>query len=151
MLRENLLNNNALNSKNNNSLISSVLTSQQNTHQWLTVKREKDLQSLLPFYINICQKHQNKSKWILIINPDNNSLSQLSHQSNMDISKVLRVNIPSKNLDIECIAKALNTGNCATVIVSKSQLKKGDVKQLSKIAKKGKTQCIIVENNITIH
>lgn len=147
MFSSNSLNINSLSLNKNSKLVNKV----SQPHQWMAIKDINNNQELFQLYNNICQKYQTRNKWILMINPEDESLEQLASQNKYDVSRILRVNIKTKNIDINCIEKALSKGNCSAIIVSNSQLKQHQLKQLSKSAKKGKTQCIVLENNLTIH
>ena len=125
---------------------------------WLELSNVENTLELSKQYANICQKHKQEKKWVLIINPEESSLEQLASKHGVDISKVLCVSFKGKNkinniidnksahLDIEQIKKVLCQGNCSAVILSNASFNQGEMQELSTSAQLGETHCLLVNN-----
>ena len=110
---------------------------------WLDVQEVNQNEKLANTYQRICQKHTNKSKWILMVNPESGSLKQLSQQDALN-SNVLRIHSNKVNVDVEAIKVALRTGNCSAVILCNSIFNETEIDELVASAKLGKTKCILL-------
>jgi cell division inhibitor SulA len=120
-------------------------------NQWLDIREQINDFELSQQYVDICQKHSLENKWILMINPQNNSLDQLNSSNNIDSSKVLRVNTNKVKINIKNVSTALSKGNCAAVVLCNACLNENELTELISYARQGKTQCIVLNNNKTIH
>ena len=100
---------------------------------------------------SICQQYQNENRWILMIDPDEQPLSELSHNENIDDSKLLRVDTQGKAISIEKIQKTLAQGNCAALVLCRHQISKEHLATLQSYARQGKTQCIILNTPAQLH
>ena len=118
---------------------------------WLDIRSIKNNKSLSREYADICQQHHLNNKWILMINPENDSLEQLSQQSEVDTSKILKVTTNTSKTVLKNIASALSKGNCSAVILSNPSLAHDEMSQLNRCAKLGKTACIVLENSNQLH
>ncbi|MFT6902003.1 MAG: cell division inhibitor SulA [Colwellia sp.] len=95
-------------------------------------------------YTDIFQKHDLDNKWILMINPEEKPLQQLSIQGKIDPKKILKVNIHQRNISLKTIKNALEKGHCSAVILCNATLDKSQLTQLAQFAEKGQTKCIIL-------
>ena len=126
---------------------------------WLELSQVESYTEVSNQYADICHKHKQEKKWVLIINPEESSLEQLASTHGVDISKVLCVSFKGKNktnnlldeksahLDIEQIKSVLSRGNCSAVILSNASFNKTEMNELGTSAKLGETHCIILKNN----
>jgi len=130
---------------NNNKLISNNYT------PWFNIENIETNSQITQLYNAICQQHKHEKKWILMINPEDETLETLAHVTNIDTSKILRVNIKENSLNLKSIKNTLIKGNCSAIIMSDTHLKSEEMSQLSYSAKQGKTQCILVNNANTVH
>lgn len=129
--------------------------STSSTDQWIDIREVDNNDQLLNEYEQLCQQHKNKNKWILMIDPEVDSLKQIN-PNQIDTSKVLQVNSKKVHVSIENIEKALSSGNCSAVVLcnsllKQSQLTKPQLAQLCSSAKKGNTQCILLNQSNTLH
>jgi len=109
---------------------------------WLDVKKINN--ATLPLaYQQICQKHNQQDKWILMVNPEPKSLKQLNHDNNV-ANHVLRVFSNKVKVDIDNIKKALHSGNCSAVILCDAIFSQEEIDQLLASAQQGKTKCILL-------
>lgn len=131
---------------NTNNYINKLLAVEE---EWLD-EITLDEQNLADFYTRICQQHAVDNKWVLMVSPDENQLAHLSKHSQLDTSKVLKINANKVNVNIEKIISTLKKGNCAAVILPNTLLEDKHLEQLYKSAQLGRTQCIIV-NKKTLH
>ncbi|GAA6204417.1 hypothetical protein [Thalassotalea sp. SU-HH00458] len=122
-----------------------------NTNSWLDVRGIDNSHQLSDQYEDICRKHEINKKWILMINPENQSLATLSKSTNVDTSKILKVNTNKTKIDIKNIEFALGNGNCAAVILCNPSLKDEELAQLNYFAEKGQTACIVLKNKQQLH
>lgn len=122
-----------------------------NANSWLDVRGIDNSHQLSDQYEDICRKHEINKKWILMINPENQSLATLSKSTNVDTSKILKVNTNKTKIDIKNIEFALGNGNCAAVILCNPSLKDEELAQLNYFAEKGQTACIVLKNKQQLH
>jgi len=125
--------------------------STQQINSWIDVRKLKAEHNLTEQYADICQQHELNKKWILMINPEDDYLDKLAEQNNVDTSKILKVNTRKTKLNIKNVESALCKGNCSAVILCNPSLKKAELSQLKISAEKGKTPCIVLTHNKTIH
>ena len=118
---------------------------------WLNVKELSNENLLAEQYSKIYSQYQVKNKWILMINPENNSFDNMQNIPKENLSRILRVHSNKVNVKIENIETALLKGNCSAVILNNTSFNSEELAQLYKSAKKGNTQCIILNNKISIH
>lgn len=121
------------------------------TDNWIDIRGIENPHNLSDQYEDICMKHEINNKWILMINPEDQSLATLSKSRKVDISKILKVNTNKTKIDIKNVKSALSNGNCAAVILCNPSLKDGELAQLSHYAEKGQTTCIVLKNNQQLH
>jgi len=118
--------------------------------RWIDIREVNTNGQLLSEYKQLCQQHENEKKWILMIDPELNSLKQINPKQ-IDTSRVLHINSKKVPISIESIEKALSSGNCSAVVLCNSLLKQPQLTQLCNSAKKGKTQCILLNQSNTLH
>jgi len=135
---------------NINNLVKSK-TENVNYNPWLDIQNVDNTKQLSQLYNKVCQQHKHEKKWILVINPEDETLEKLSLSRDIDTSKILRVNINKHSLNLTGINKALSKGNCSAVILSDAALKQDDISQLTQSAWQGKTHCIMLNSAITMH
>jgi cell division inhibitor SulA len=101
-------------------------------------------------YAHICHQHKQEKKWVLFINPEENSIEKLAKTHGIDVSKILMVNYKSTaanrtKIALEKITSVLSKGNCSAVILSNSLFDADEIAQLESSAKTGKTHCILMQ------
>lgn len=111
---------------------------------WCDIRSITSKQDLSLQYADICQQHKLNNKWVLMINPDEKPLLQLSKQGIIDPKRILKVNIHQRNIKMKSIEEALEKGHCSAVILCNATLENSQVDQLKYYAKKGQTRCIIL-------
>ena len=118
---------------------------------WLNVKELSNENSIAEQYSKFYSQYHVKNKWILMINPENNSFDNMQNLPKENLSRILRVHSNKVNVKIENIETALLKGNCSAVILNNTSFNSEELAQLYKSAKKGNTQCIILNNKASIH
>jgi len=143
---------NSANTKFNNDLNNRTVTCEMvNNDPWLNVNEIKSESNIANHYAKLCQKHEQKNKWILMVNPEEKPLETLSTNEKINTANILRVNGNNKPIKLINIKTALKTGNCSAVILCNTSFKEEEISQLMISAKKGKTQCILLNNQNTLH
>ena len=120
--------------------------------KWLQQSLVSNHYELSNEYANICQQHKQEKKWVLFINPEENSIDQLAKSHGIDASKILMVNYKNNdlnrtNIDLNKIKTVLSKGNCSAVILSNSLFKTDEIMQLENAASLGKTHCFLVKQS----
>lgn len=105
-------------------------------------------QELSKEYAEICNQHRLNKKWILMINPENEPLSELASQNNVDTSKVLKVDINKTKFSLKNVEQALINGNCSAVVLSNACLDATELQRLQSSAEKGDTNCIVINRKM---
>ena len=137
-----------LNLNNNSLTINSVMDKPREINlstPWCNVVQVNSAYDLSEKYQNICQNHHAANKWILMINPENESLEQLSNLGKIDPAKILKVNANKVNVSFEHIKNTLLKGNCSAMILSDTNYSQVQLKEISRCAALGKTQCILLQ------
>jgi cell division inhibitor SulA len=138
---------------NNNNLIESSWVKKSlftsSNKQWCNIIKVKSAVDLSEKYQSICQKHHTDNKWILMINPENEFLDQLSSMGKINPAKILKVNANKVNVNFEHIKKALLKGNCSAMILSNAHFNQAELNELANCAALGKTQCILLQQVIS--
>ncbi len=127
------------------------LDSEQQSSAWIDVINIENQDNLSKQYADLCQQHELQKKWILMINPEAQSLEVLNQSTDIDTSKILTVNTKQSKIDMKNIASAFCKGNCSAVILCNPSLKNEELKQLNRYAEKGKTACIVLNNRQQLH
>jgi len=136
---------------NINNLMANSLDSDQQSSAWIDVINIENQDNLSKQYADLCQQHELQKKWILMINPEAQSLEVLNQSTDIDTSKILTVNTKQSKIDMKNIASAFCKGNCSAVILCNPSLKNEELKQLNRYAEKGKTACIVLNNRQRLH
>lgn len=116
---------------------------------WLQHTNVSDHFELSNQYATICQQHKQEKKWVLFINPEENSIEKLARTHGIDVSKILMVNYKSTaqnrlKVGLAQITSVLSKGNCSAVILSDSTFAADEIKQLERSAQMGKTHCFLM-------
>lgn len=98
---------------------------------WCDIRSITSKQELSLQYADICQQHKLNNKWVLMINPDEKPLLQLSQQGIIDPKRILKVNINQRNIKMKSIEEALAKGHCSAVILCNATLENSQVNQLT--------------------
>lgn len=138
---------------NNNNI--SIIKNNYNNNStvnidWLQHTKVTNNFELSHQYATICQQHKQEKKWVLFINPEENSIEQLAKTHNIDVSKVLMVNYKNKDnkrtkVALQQITSVLSKGNCSAVILSNSLFEADEIAQLESSARIGKTHCFLMK------
>jgi len=120
---------------------------------WLQLTNVNDDSELSNQYANICQQHKQEKKWVLFINPEENSIEQLSKTHGIDVSKILMVNYKNTlksntKIELERVKSVLSKGNCSAVILSNTDFQSEEIAQLESSACEGKTQCVLLKKRV---
>lgn len=98
-------------------------------------------------YQDICQNYRDENKWILMINPENDSLEQLSNMGKINPEKILKVNSNKVNVSLENIKNTLLKGTCSALILSDGKYNQAELKEIAQCATIGKTHCILLQSS----
>ena len=120
-------------------------SSASNIKQWCNIIQVKNSVDLSEEYQNICQNHHTDNKWILMINPENESLDQLSNTGRINPEKILKVNANKVNVNLEHIKNTLLKGTCSAMVLSNAEFNQTEMSELTRCAMLGKTQCILLQ------
>lgn len=145
-----MININKLNLKTNNNNLamnSEIKKSNQRSlsSQWCNIIEVNDSYDLSAHYQDICLNHHNDHKWILMINPENNSLEQLSIMGKINPERILKVNASKVNVSLEHIKNTLLKGTCSAMILSNAHYSQAQLTEISHCAASGKTHCILLQ------
>jgi cell division inhibitor SulA len=135
---------NSINHINTNTLALKITTMAIKKHKWCDVRSIANAIELSQQYTEIFKNHDLDNKWILMINPEEKPLQQLSDQGKIDPKRILKVNLHQRNISLNTINDALEKGHCSAVILCNATLDKSQLSQLTQFAEKGQTQCIIL-------
>jgi len=139
-----------LSQTNNNLTLQPVISKSRKINiatTWCNIIRVENSYDLSEKYQDICQSHHHDSKWILMINPESDSLEQLSTMGKINPEKILKVNASKVNVSLAHIKSALLKGNCSAMILSNAQYNQAELNEISRCAAQGKTQCILLQNS----
>jgi len=78
----------------------------------------------------------------LCVDSEESDLLELA--KSIDTSKLLRVNGQNKSISFDKIQRTLLKGNCSTVVLCESKFSAQELRSLRICAKRGNTQCIVV-------
>jgi cell division inhibitor SulA len=118
---------------------------------WIDIRKVNESRNLTEEYRSICTEFHTSNKWVLMVNPENETLDELAAKSDISRSKVLRVHSTKVKVSIQNIETALRKGNCSVVVLCNAHFSESELLTLSASAKKGNTPCIILKNKHTIH
>ena len=131
-----------------NKLAVNTTNSTPVSSSWLDIINIENKADLSKQYADICQQHHLDNKWILMINPEDLSLSQLANTNGIDTSKILKVNTNKSKVALKNIENALSKGNCSAVVLCNASLKHEEIFKLNRSAQQGKTACIVLKQNV---
>ena len=139
-----------INNNNINTLIGSHNNTQPMYINWLQHTNVANQFELSNQYATICQQHKQENKWVLFINPEENSIEQLAKTHGIDVSKILMVNYKNNatnrvKIELKQITSVLSKGNCSAVILSDSAFAADEIAQLEHSATLGKTHCFLMK------
>lgn len=100
---------------------------------------------------NVCLTHQNRNKWILLIADEDETISAISNQSEVDTSKILRINQRKVKVKAENLEVALAKGNCSAVVLTKNDFESEQIAHLRQCAKLSNTEFVVCGGNSQLH
>ena len=121
------------------------------SNSWIKVHELNQEDNLEKHYEELCQKHHLSNKWLLIINPEDETLAQLSNNTSLDTSKILKIDPHKKPVNIDNIKSVLSQGNCSAVVLCNPNLQLEELKLLQTYAQLGQTQCVVLNKKQQIH
>ncbi|MDO6426967.1 hypothetical protein Q4489_08095 [Thalassotalea sp. 1_MG-2023] len=133
------------------SNLTTVLTTTKRQLHWLNVQSIHEVNQASMQYVDICQRHASHKKWVLLVNPEGEAIAALNDLPHLDKSKILKVNTTKTPVSFDNIKSALCKGNCSAVVLCNPCLKQQEIAELQKYARLGKTECVVLTNNKTIH
>ena len=138
---------------NNNNLIAQrkikEVVNNRHSREWCNIVQVTSAVELSEKYQSICQHHGNENKWILMINPENEPLDQLSNLGKINPAQILKVNANKVNVNLEHIKNTLLKGNCSAMILSNAQFSEAEISEISNCAALGKTHCIMLQKTVS--
>ncbi len=117
----------------------------------LDIRTLSDEQLLVNEYANICSQYRSTKRWIMMVDPEEESLEQLVLSESIDPTRVLKVNSRHHPVKLNNIERTLLKGNCSALILCNPKLKNNEVSQLTKMAAMSDTQCIILNTKQKLH
>ncbi|SEL26675.1 hypothetical protein SAMN05216262_10881 [Colwellia chukchiensis] len=114
---------------------------------WCNIVRVNDTFDLTETYRDICQNHHHDSKWILMINPEHDSLEKLSTMGKINPNKILKVNASKVQVSLAHIKNTLLKGTCSAIILSNAHYSEAQLNEISRCAALGKTHCIFLQSS----
>lgn len=96
---------------------------------------------------SICQQHRHVGKWILMIGPENKSLSDLHRNRDIDASNVLCIHSNKVKVTVDSISRVLKAGNCSAIVIHNSGNFLPNLCQLTEAANQSNMPCIILTND----
>lgn len=128
-------------------VVNKMLSIEEDWFEEVTINSDEDIAKS---YAKICQQHSVDNKWVLLVNPNEEGIEQLSHAEEIDVNKVLRVNANDINVSAKSLEKTLLKGNCAAVVVSNTRFTDSQLRRLEKSAQRGRTQFVVM-NKSALH
>lgn len=114
----------------------------------LTVSNEENINDKIT---DICLRHQNNRKWILVIDSDKSTRATLSSQENIDKSRILHINSHKVRLSANNIETALAKGNCSAVVLMENYFQQEQIQHLDHCAKQTNTTFMVLKNASGMH
>ncbi|MGJ8692578.1 MAG: hypothetical protein ACSHW0_08850 [Thalassotalea sp.] len=100
---------------------------------------------------NLCLSHQNNNKWFLVIDNQEQTISALNKQSNIDKSKILHINSRKIKINANNIETALSKGNCSAVVLMENNLPAEQLLHLKNCAKQTNTTFMVLDKVSGLH
>lgn len=135
----------------NNNLRDSLNVYPAKKNHWLNVQQVGEAKDMSNQVASIYQKYRHMNKWILVVNPQAQSINQLQLDENIDRSKILCVHSKKVNVELANLEKTLSKGNCAAVVICDSLIDREDMEKLENCAQAGKTRCIFLNKSKQLH
>jgi len=117
----------------------------------LDIRTLSDEQLLVNEYANICSQYKSTERWIMMVDPEADSLEQLVMDHSIDPTRVLRVSSRHHPVKLNNIERTLLKGNCSALILCNPKLKSKEVSKLTKVVAQSDTQCIILNTKHKLH
>ena len=118
--------------------------------QWIDIKKTKSHDESVKAYTQICTQYGVNNKWILMVNPQEESFEKLA-PTTLNQKNILRVHTNQGRINIDNIAKALLKGNCSAIVLCDLYFTANEMNQLQACAGIGETKCIIISKNEILH
>lgn len=100
---------------------------------------------------NLCMAHRNNKKWILVIDGEEQAISALNKQQEIDKSKILHINNRKVKVNANNIETALAKGNCSAVVLGKNNFQAEQITYLNACAKQSNTTFVVLDNASGLH
>ena len=95
--------------------------------------------------------HRNNKKWILVIDGEEQAISALNKQQEIDKSKILHINNRKVKVNANNIETALAKGNCSAVVLGKNNFQAEQITYLNACAKQSNTTFVVLDNASGLH
>lgn len=125
-------------------------TFSNHTTNWLDIRTINQTTNISDHYLSICSQHTLDKKWVLLINPEERSLTELCEREGIDVSKILTVTPKGKEIKLQSIKAALCKGNCSAVVICNACLAANELQELETYAQLGQTNCVVI-NKTKLH
>jgi cell division inhibitor SulA len=101
--------------------------------------------------VEICLNNQQDNRWILIVDPKQQEVSQLLKNKTINPAKILKVDSKKIKLTKNNINTALSKGNCCAIVLCNTHFEQQQLAEFDRLGKQTNTQCIILNNIPTLH
>lgn len=118
---------------------------------WCQVVNVTNKQDFIGNYQKFCKKYQHGNKWILMINPENDALCELSLQDEISTNRILKIDTRKVNVNFKHLKQTLLRGNCSAVILSHEKFTPAELEELTDYAQEGATKLIVLKQNTQLH
>ncbi|MEW6982792.1 hypothetical protein AAD001_09100 [Colwelliaceae bacterium 6471] len=133
-----------------NNILNRQISANKLPH-WVDIVDVASTHELFNYYAQICQQYSHEKKWILLVNPTDDSVEMLAHEHNVDVSKILRVNTKKYAMNFSHIEKVLRKGNCSAIVFCDTAFLQSQISQLNTNAQYSNTQCIMLKTPTRLH
>lgn len=120
------------------------------TPSWLDIRTINHAGNISDHYLSICSQHTLSKKWVLLINPEESSLSELCEREGIDVSKILTVIPKRQDIKLQSIKAALSKGNCSAIVIYNACFSAEELEELQAYAQIGQTSCVVI-NKTSLH
>ena len=128
-----------------------VIAFNQATKSLVLMNEQIHQQNVTNEVANLCITHQNNRKWILVIDGEEQAISALNSQQEIDTSKILHINNRKVNVNANNIETALSKGNCSAVVLGKNNLQADQITYLNACAKQSNTTFVVLGKVSGLH
>ena len=101
--------------------------------------------------VDICLNYQQDNRWILMIDPKQQDISQLLKNKKINPAKILKVDSRKIKVTKTNINTALSKGNCCAIVLCNTHFEQQQLAEFDRLGKQTNTQCIILNNMPTLH